>query len=169
MKCKVASRNEERFVTLRKMPLLVSCLLSALVANVGLAQVVVIEAWVRGTVPGQRATGAFMQLSSSTDQTLVAASSPAAHFVEIHEMTMERGVMKMRAIDELEIRAGQTIDLQSGGHHLMLHELSAPLKVGDAVEITLTWRDKKTGSKTIQKLTAPVKPLTTATGKEHKH
>lgn len=151
-----------------RLPLALSCLSLALIANGALAQVIVTDAWVRGTVPGQRAAGAFMQLSSATDQTLVAASSPSAQFVEIHEMTMERGVMKMRAIDQLEIRAGQTVDLQTGGHHLMLLNLHAPLKMGDTVPITLTWQDK-TGKKTTQELTALVKPLTTASGGAHKH
>ena len=151
-----------------RLPFALCCLSLALIANAGWAQVIVTDAWVRGTVPGQKATGAFMQLSSATDQTLVAASSTSAKFVEIHEMTMERGVMKMRAIDTLEIRAGQTVEMQTGGHHLMLLDLRAPLKVGDTVLITLTWQDKA-GRKTTQDLTASVKPLTTASGGAHKH
>ena len=140
----------------------------ALSATAGWAQVSVSDAWVRGTVPGQKATGAFMHLSSTTDQTLVAAASPSAQSVEIHEMTMERGVMKMRGIDRLEIRAGQKVDLQTGGYHLMLLGLHAPLKAGDTVVITLTWQ-VASGATTTQEVTALVKPLATASGGAHKH
>ncbi|MEJ7669215.1 MAG: copper chaperone PCu(A)C [Casimicrobiaceae bacterium] len=154
-------------ITLR-LPLILSCSSLVFMANLALAQVIVTDAWVRGTVPGQRATGAFMQLLSATDQTLVAASSPSAKFVEIHEMTMESGVMKMRAIDQLGIRAGQTVDLKTGGHHLMLLDLHAPLNVGDTVAITLTWQDR-TGSKTMQEVAVLVRPLTTPSGGAHKH
>ena len=151
-----------------KLPSVLCCLSLALVASAGWAQVIVTDAWIRGTAPGQGATGAFMRLSSATDQTLVAVSSPSAKFVEIHEMTMEGGVMKMRPIDRLEIRAGRAVDLQTGGHHLMLLDLRAPLKVGDTVPITLTWQDTA-GRKTTQSVTASVKPLTTASGGAHKH
>jgi len=140
----------------------------ALLATGASAQVSVTDAWVRGTVPAQRATGAFMQLSSATDQALIKAASPAAKSVEIHEMTMERGVMKMRGIDRLEIRAGQKVDLQTGGYHLMLLDLHAPLKAGDMVVIALTWQDSA-GKTTTQEVTAVVKPLASAGGGAHKH
>ena len=52
------------------------------------AEVAVTEAWVRGTVPAQKATGAFMKLKSSEDAKLVSAASPAAKIVEVHEMAM---------------------------------------------------------------------------------
>ena len=61
------------------------------------AQVTVSDAWARAVVPGQMATGAFMRLTSATDATLVDAASPAAKIVEIHEMKMDGGVMKMNA------------------------------------------------------------------------
>jgi hypothetical protein len=63
-----------------------------------LAQVAVKDQWVRGTVPQQKATGAFMNLQAEKDMRLVSAKSPVAGFVEIHEMAMEKDVMKMRAL-----------------------------------------------------------------------
>ena len=71
---------------------------------------------------------------------LVAASSPVAGKVEIHEMTMQDGVMKMREIaGGLPIDAGKTVSLAPGGYHLMLMELKAPLKQGDKVPVTMTF------------------------------
>jgi copper(I)-binding protein len=106
------------------------------------AQVNVSNAWVRGTVPGQKATGAFMQLKSARGATLVAAESPAAGAVEIHAMRMEGNVMRMRAIGSLELPAGQTVELKPGGYHAMLLDLKAPLKKGDVVPLRLKVRGK---------------------------
>ena len=60
------------------------------------AQVTVKDPWVRATVPQQKATGAFMQLTAAQDVKLVAGSSPVAGVVGIHEMVMDNNVMKMR-------------------------------------------------------------------------
>src|SRR5258708_6838308 len=72
--------------------LIVAVLVMAFAARAA-AQVAVSDAWVRGTVPGQMGTGAFMRLTSSADTTLVGVASPAAKVVEIHEMKMEGGMM----------------------------------------------------------------------------
>jgi periplasmic copper chaperone A len=72
------------------------------------AQVTVSEPWVRATVPQQKATGAFMKLQSAQDAKLVSAKSPLAGVVEVHEMAMDAGVMKMRAIDGLALAHGQS-------------------------------------------------------------
>lgn len=106
------------------------------------AQVSVSQAWVRGTVQGQKATGAFMQIKSTDSATLVAAQSPVAGVVEIHEMKMENNVMKMRAIPKLELPAGQAVDLKPGGYHVMLMDLKQSLKKGDTVPITLKFQGK---------------------------
>lgn len=109
------------------------------------AQVVNIEGpWARATVPGQRATGAFMQLQSKDGAKLVGGASTAAGVVEIHEMKMDGGVMKMRAIPGgLELPAGRTVELKPGGYHVMLMDLKAPLEVGSVVPMTLTFKDNK--------------------------
>jgi periplasmic copper chaperone A len=125
------------------------------------AQVAVSDAWVRGTVAGQAATGAFMQLRSPTDAALVAAASPVAKVVEIHEMKMDGGVMKMAAIDRLALPAGKAVELKPGGYHVMLMDLKQPLKAGDTVPVTLTFEDKA-GKKTTVEVKAPVKSLTAA-------
>jgi copper(I)-binding protein len=122
------------------------------------AQVTVTDAWVRGTVAGQKATGAFMQLKSPTDMALVEAASPAAKIVEIHEMKMEGGMMKMSAVDRLPLPAGKAVDLKPGSYHVMLFDLKQPLKAGDTVPLTLTVEDRA-GRKSNVEVRAAVRPL----------
>lgn len=134
-------------------------LVAALVAAPSvLAQVAVIDPWVRGVVPAQKATGAFMQLRAAADTTLVGASSPAAKIVEIHRMSMEGGVMRMSAIDKLALPAGRTVRLEPGGYHVMLMGLVEPLKEGDTVAITLALKDKHGRPFTVD-VKAPVRAL----------
>jgi copper(I)-binding protein len=102
------------------------------------AQVKVDDPWVRATVAPQKATGAFMQLTSVKPAKVVAASSPAAAVVEIHEMKMDDGVMKMRAVDALPLPAGQAVALKPGSYHVMLMGLKGQIKAGDTVPLTLT-------------------------------
>ena len=123
------------------------------------AQVAVSDPWVRGTVAGQKATGAFMQLKADADVSLVGASSPVAGIVEIHEMKMDAGVMKMSAISALPLPAGKAVELKPGGYHVMLMALKAPLKEGDSVPVTLTFKDKD-GKASTTLVNAPVKALT---------
>ena len=122
------------------------------------AQVAVADPWVRGTVAGQKATGAFMQLKSANDAALVGAASPVAKIVEIHQMKMDGGVMKMSAVDRLPLPAGKPVDLKPGGYHVMLMDLTQQLKEGQNVPVTLTIEDKA-GTKTTVEVTAVVKPL----------
>ena len=95
------------------------------------AQTVVKEPWVRGTVAQQTATGMFAQITSATGGRLVSVSSPLAGVVEIHEMSMDGNVMKMRAVPALELPAGKTVELKPGGYHVMLMDLKQPLKAGE--------------------------------------
>ena len=131
------------------------------VAAAASAQVTVTDPWVRGTVTGQKATGAFMQLKSPADTTLVAAASPVAKIVEIHEMKMEGGMMKMNAVDRLALPAGKAVDLEPGGYHVMLMDLVKPLKDGDTVPLQLTVEDKA-GKKQTVEVKAVVRPLATS-------
>lgn len=109
-------------------------LLSAFAAQ---AQVTVKDAWVRATVAQQKATGAFMQLQSAQDAKLISAQSPVAGVVEVHEMRMDGGVMKMRAVPKLALPAGKAVDLKPGSYHVMLMDLKGQVKDGDTVPVTL--------------------------------
>ncbi len=133
------------------------------------AQTSVTAAWVRGTVGGQKATGAFMKLQHPTGAALVGAASPVAGVVEIHEMRMDQDVMRMRAVPRLELPANQPVELKPGGYHVMLMDLKQPLRKGDVVPITLSvqGRDGKTESIEVR---AEVRELTAAApAPSHKH
>jgi copper(I)-binding protein len=137
--------------------------LALALSTTALAQVSVSDAWVRGTVAGQRATGAFMKLVAQRDVTLVAAASPLAASVELHEMKMDAGVMKMRAIDRLPLAKDASIELAPGGYHLMLMGLKQPAAAGASVPISLTFEERDGKRSTIE-FAAPVRALTAAPG-----
>ena len=132
------------------------------------ADVEVRDAWVRGVVPAQKSTGAFMQLTSPAGATLVGAASPAAAKVELHEMAMEGNVMRMRPVPRLTLAPGQTVALKPGGYHVMLIGLKKPLVDGDKVPLTLLLegRDKQVDK---VEVSAEVRPLTAAAMDEHHH
>lgn len=118
-------------------PTLIAAFLSmALVAGAS-AQVVVKDAWVRATVPQQKATGAFMQLTARQDSKLIAVSSSSVPIVELHEMSMDAGVMKMRPVTALALPAGKTVALTPGGYHVMLMDLKQQMKAGEVVPLSL--------------------------------
>jgi copper(I)-binding protein len=131
------------------------------------AQVNVSDAWVRGTVPGQKATGAFMQLKSVDGGALVSVQSPVAGSVEIHEMRMEGNVMRMRVIPRLELPAGQIVELKPGGYHVMLIDLKVPLHKGDTVPITLKLQGKDGKPQDVE-VKAEVRDLTASGGGQMK-
>ncbi|MFM2347629.1 MAG: hypothetical protein RL654_2382 [Pseudomonadota bacterium] len=101
------------------------------------AQVSVKDPWVRATVAQQKATGAFMQISSTEPVRLVEARSVAAKIVEIHEMRMDGDRMMMKAVDALDIVPGRTLELKPGSYHVMLIDVVRPVNAGDKVPLTL--------------------------------
>lgn len=137
---------------------LVAAAVLSLTAAAWAQSVKVEDPWVRGTVATQKATGAFMRLTPEKNTRLVAASSPVAGVVEIHEMAMENDVMKMRQIPGLDLAAGRTMELKPGGYHVMLMDLKQQLKGGDVVPITLVFEDEAKKRFT-QDIKAPVTAL----------
>jgi copper(I)-binding protein len=116
------------------------CALSLLMAVPVFAQEVSVKnAWIRGTVQGQNATGAFMELTGKSNTRLVGAASPAAKSVEVHNMKVDNGVMKMFPVDGVDLPAGKPVKLAPGGFHVMLMDLQKPLKAGDKVPLKLTF------------------------------
>lgn len=97
--------------------------------------------YARATVPGQPAGGAYLSIDNqgTTADKLVALSSPVAKSTELHTMSMEGNLMKMREVaGGLEIKPGQKIVMQPGdGYHIMLMGLAKPLKSGDKLPLTL--------------------------------
>jgi hypothetical protein len=114
------------------------------------APVTVQGAWARAVLQGQSSSGGYMTLVASEPLTLTGASSPAAGIVEIHEMRMEGDVMRMRAVDRLELPAGKAVELKPGGYHLMLMNLKAPFRGDMRVPVTLQFRDAKGQQRTLE-------------------
>lgn len=129
-----------------------------LLSGLAHAQVSVQDAWVRATVPQQKATGAFMRLTAPQDMRLVGASSPVAGVTEVHEMKLVDNVMKMRAVPVLDLPAGQAVELKPGGYHIMLLDLKQPVAQGASVPLTLVFEGKD-GQRQTQELQAPVRAL----------
>lgn len=153
-----------------KLSLFVASLaIAGLSATAVAADLEIANPWVRGTVAAQKATGAFMQLTSKSGVTLVGVASPAANVVELHEMVMADNVMKMRAVPRLDVPAGQAVELKPGSYHVMLIDLKKPLTKGEIVPITLKveGKDKKVESvevkAEVRELTAPAPVM------EHHH
>ncbi len=119
-------------------------------------RVAVIDAWARANVPGQSVGAAYMTFISADDSTFIRAETPLASSVEIHSMTMDNGVMKMRMLPEMPLKAGKPEKLAPGGFHLMLFDLKKPLKAGEQLELSLTFRDAA-GKVTLQNVTLPIK------------
>ncbi len=130
----------------------------AVTAQLASAQTTVKDAWVRGTVEQQKATGAFMQITSAQGGKLVAVQSPVAGVVEIHEMSMQGNVMSMHSIPDLALPAGQAVELKPGGYHVMMMDLKQPLKAGELVPLTLIVEGKDGKRESIE-VKAPVKAL----------
>lgn len=129
------------------------------------------DAWVRQSVKGQSGTGGFMKLTASVPLTLVGFKAQVAKTAELHEMSMQGNVMRMRAIDALPLPAGKAVALQPGGHHLMLMGLKQPLSAGNHMLLTLLLRDGK-GKVIKQTLRVPVlasAPSGAASNDSHEH
>ncbi|MCU0072394.1 copper chaperone PCu(A)C [Pseudomonas koreensis] len=123
------------------------------------AQTRVDDAWVRATVPNQSASGAFMIVTADSDSKLLSVASPAAKDVQVHEMTMKNDVMSMGPVKSVDLPAGKAVNFDPNGYHVMLMGLTAQLKEGDSVPLTLTVENAK-GEKETVEVKAPVKALT---------
>ena len=147
--------------------IVIACALAA--PSAALAQVAVMDPWVRGTVSAQKATGAFMQLKAATDVALVGVTSPIAGVAEVHEMKMDGSVMKMAAVPKVDLPAGAVVTFGPGTYHVMLMDLKQPLKEGERVPLTLTFADKG-GKRFTVDVQAPVRALgAPAPAPAHKH
>ncbi len=105
-----------------------------------LGDLTVTSPWTRATPGGAKIAGGYLKVTNngtSVDR-FVGARSDVTDHVEIHEMSMSDGVMRMRPLPNgLEIKPGETVELKSGGYHLMFMDLKQPLKPGDTFKATL--------------------------------
>jgi copper(I)-binding protein len=120
------------------------------VANAALAQPTELEvdnAWA-GATPGQAENGAaYVTITSPSADRLVSASTPAAKKAELHTMSMQGMVMKMRPVSGVDIPPGQAVTLKPGGEHIMLMGLNQPLREGQSFPLTLNF--EKAGPRTV--------------------
>ena len=135
--------------------------------NAGADNVVqVSDAWVRETVPGQSVGAAYMRIHSTQRVELVRVHSGAARSAEIHQMSMENGLMKMRELKSVGIDAGREVALEPGGTHIMFVDMKRPLRPGEEVTLKLHFR-RLDGSAFAMTVRAPVKSLATEAAHEH--
>jgi periplasmic copper chaperone A len=121
-----------------KVNVLVFTAMAALAAqSAWAANISVTDAWARATMPGQKVSGAYMQLQSDADARLVSASSPAVPRVEVHEMKMDGDVMRMREVKSIDLPKGKRISLEPGGYHIMLMNLTKPITAGEVIPLTM--------------------------------
>lgn len=134
------------------------CIWSAAVSAAGTAAdaVMIKDAYVRAVPPGQPNSAAFMMLmnKSGSDHAVVGGKSPVAKVVELHEHIHQNGMMKMRRIPRIAVKANNKAVLKPGGLHVMLIGLKRELKKGETVSLTLKFEDGST--KTVE---APVRSV----------
>ncbi len=100
----------------------------------------------RATPPGARSGGVFLTIENTgtAADRLLSVSSPMAGVAELHEMRIDGGVMRMRAVPAMVVKPGDRLELKPGGYHAMLTELKQPLRVGDRFPLVLAF--EKAGS-----------------------
>ncbi|MBW3511307.1 copper chaperone PCu(A)C [Janthinobacterium sp. NKUCC06_STL] len=116
------------------------------------------DPWVRATVPQQKATGAFMQITAPKAMRLLEVRSPVAGVAEIHEMSMTDNMMRMRQVKEIALPAGKAVELKPGGYHVMLLDLKGQVKAGDKIPLTLVVEGEDKRRVTIE-VNAVARPL----------
>jgi copper(I)-binding protein len=101
---------------------------------------VITQAWSRATPGGARVAGGYLTIENrgSTPDRLIGGSAEVCDKIQVHEMSMNNGVMTMRQLDKgLAIEPGKTVKLAPGGVHLMMLNPKSPLRQGDKVPVTL--------------------------------
>ena len=130
------------------------------------SSITVTDGYVREVIPGNSVTSAYMTIhnDSAAAVKLVSAKSAAIPVIEIHEHTMADGMMKMGQVDFIEIAAGSQVVLQPMGLHLMMFDLSKPLKAGEQLALTLVFDNNQTLN-----VTLPVQSIKQAKHNHHHH
>jgi len=114
--------------------------LAAQAADYNVGPIHIAQPWARATPKGASTGAAYMTITNTgkTPDKVSCVSSDASAECQIHTMTMDNGVMKMRPVEGgLEIKPGETVTLKPGGFHVMLVNLKHPLEQGKSVKATL--------------------------------
>lgn len=118
-------------------------MVNAQAQTVKAGSLIIEHAHARATVGNMPNSAAFLQLSNKgkSDDALVSASTTIADRVELHTMSMEGDVMKMRTVDSVDLKAEASLAMKPGqGPHIMLFGLKKPLKAGEKFPMTLNFR-----------------------------
>ena len=101
------------------------------------------HAWARATPGGAQSAALYMTLvnKGAADDRLVSVATLVAGKAQMHSSTTENGVMRMRPVEALEVKAGTSTILKPGSYHVMLTELKAPLVAGQSFTVTLTFEN----------------------------
>ena len=95
----------------------------------------------RATVPAQKMSGGFLKIENKGGaDKLLSASSPASKSMELHTMSMDGNVMKMREVKGIDVPANGSVELKPGGLHLMFMDIKTPLKAGETVPVKLKFQ-----------------------------
>ncbi|GMT49826.1 MAG: hypothetical protein IEMM0008_1365 [bacterium] len=122
----------------------------------GNGKIIIKDPWIKEASTSQKMSGGYMTLENTNSQSdkLLSIQSDVCEVIELHKMTYENDIMKMRRVSDIEVPANGSVQLKQGGFHLMLISLKKDLKAGD--KITLTLNFKNAGK---QSITVPVKKL----------
>jgi len=122
-------------------------LLYCIAAGAQTGSIEIKEAWARATPGGAQNGAAYVTLVSPTGDRLTGVSSPVAEKAELHQMTNDGGIMKMREVTAIELPPGTPVSLKPGGLHVMLMGLTHPLQPGQSVPMTLQF--EKSGTREV--------------------
>lgn len=139
--------------------------LTGLFLSQAYGQVTIESAWAKAAAAGQMSTAAYMTVTARQAVKIIGAESPVASVVELHQMAMgPNDTMTMRAVPQIDLAEGQTLELKPGGLHIMLMDLSkTPLKPGDTVDLKLLVQTPD-GKVSRQAVKAIVRPLSARDG-----
>jgi len=155
--------------TVRRRPMLLQSLAALVLSAIGHVAAPTAEAheeskggitvahpWSRATPGGSTIGAVFMEIKAAEGvaDRLISATTPVAGRVEIHTHVHEGGVMKMRQVEAIALKAGSSALLKPKGDHVMLYDLKAPLKEGDLLPLTLVF--EKAGRIEVQATVEPV-------------
>ncbi len=121
---------------------LLAALLSSAAGLAHAGDIALDHPWSRATPAGAPVGAGYVTVKNTgaAADKLVSATAPdVAGKVEVHEMTMDNGVMKMRPVSGIEIPAGKSVELKPGGYHIMFMQLKQPLKAGETIKGALTF------------------------------
>ncbi len=146
--------------------LIIACAATPLAAHsYKLGALTITHPWSRETPPVAKTGGGYLKITNAgpTDDRLLGGSTPVAEKLEIHRMSMDGGVMRMRpVVGGLPLPAGKSVELAPGGYHIMLINLKAPLKHGQMIPATL--RFAKAGAVAVSFQVTPIGARTPAEG-----